>query len=82
MLLHVHGVDTKCKTQDMDFGVMVRDWATFDALRHALIAGGEFQAVSHDAVHKLRHKKTKYPLDIVPFGGVERALCTELLSRT
>ena len=73
MLLHVHGVDTKRKTQDMDFGVMVRDWATFDALRHALIAGGAFEAVSNDAVHKLRHKKSRYPLDIVPFGGVERA---------
>lgn len=73
MLLHVHGVDTKRKTQDMDFGVMVRDWATFEALRHALIKGGEFEAVSNDAVHKLRHQKSTYPLDIVPFGGVERA---------
>jgi len=73
MLLHAHGVDTLRKTQDMDFGVMVRDWGTFDALRHALIEGGEFEAVSNDAVHKLRHKKSTYPLDIVPFGGVEPA---------
>lgn len=73
MLLHVHGIDTQRKTQDMDFGVMVRDWGTFDALRQALIKGGEFEAVSNDATHKLRHKKWRYPLDIVPFGGVERA---------
>lgn len=73
MLLHVHGIDTLRKTQDMDFGVMVRDWGTFDALRHALIEGGEFEGVSNDVVHKLRHKKSRYPLDIVPFGGVERA---------
>lgn len=73
MLLHAHGVETLRKTQDFDFGVMVRDWGIFDALRQALIEGGEFEATSNDATHKLRHKKTRYPLDIVPFGGVERA---------
>ena len=73
MLLHAHGIDTKRKTEDIDFGVMVQDWATFDALRQALIDGGEFEAVSTDATHKLRHTKSKHPLDIVPFGGVERA---------
>jgi predicted nucleotidyltransferase len=72
MLLHIHGIDTKRATQDVDFGVMVRDWATFEALRDALIAGGEFKAVSNDAAHQLRHAASKYPLDIVPFGGVER----------
>ena len=73
MLLHVHGIDTKRTTQDVDFGVMVRDWATFEALRDALVAGGEFKAVSNDAAHKLRHVSSNYPLDIVPFGGVERS---------
>lgn len=73
LLLHVHGIDTKRSTQDVDFGVMVRDWAAFETLRDALIAGGEFKAVSNDAAHKLRHASSRYPLDIVPFGGVERA---------
>lgn len=73
MLLHVHGIDTQRKTDDIDFGVMVRDWGTFDILRQALIDSGEFEAVSNDATHKLRHKQSRYPLDIVPFGGVERA---------
>ena len=73
MLLHVYGIDTMRKTDDIDFGVMVRDWGSFKALRQALIDGGEFEAVSNDATHKLRHTTSKYPLDIVPFGGVERA---------
>ncbi|HYW57763.1 MAG TPA: nucleotidyl transferase AbiEii/AbiGii toxin family protein [Polaromonas sp.] len=73
MLLHVYGIDTRRKTEDIDFGVMVQDWSTFEALRQALIDGGEFEAVSNDATHKLRHKTSAYPLDIVPFGGVERA---------
>jgi predicted nucleotidyltransferase len=71
MLLHVYGIDTKRLTEDMDFGVMVRDWATFDALRLALLAGGAFEARHKDATHKLWHRSGR-PLDIVPFGGVER----------
>lgn len=71
MLLHVYGIDTLRLTEDMDFGVMVRDWATFEALRQALLDGGAFEARSKDATHKLWHQSGK-PLDIVPFGGVER----------
>jgi predicted nucleotidyltransferase len=71
MLLHAYGINTLRLTEDMDFGVMVRDWATFAALRHALLAGGAFEARFKDATHKLWHRSGR-PLDIVPFGGVER----------
>lgn len=71
LLLHVYGIDTKRLTEDMDFGVMVRDWTTFDALRQALLAGGAFEARHKDATHKLWYRSGR-PLDIVPFGGVER----------
>lgn len=56
MLLHAYGIDTVRLTEDMDFGVMVRDWATFEALRDALLANGAFEARSKDATHKLWHK--------------------------
>ncbi len=72
MLLHVYGIKTLRLTEDVDFGVMVRDWASFDALRQALIASGQFEARSKEATHKLWHRSGR-PLDIVPFGGVERA---------
>jgi predicted nucleotidyltransferase len=71
MLLHAYGINTLRLTEDMDFGVMVRDWATFEALRQALLADGAFEARSKDATHKLWHRSGR-PLDIVPFGGVER----------
>jgi predicted nucleotidyltransferase len=71
MLLHAYGINTLRLTEDMDFGVMVRDWATFEALRQALLAGGAFEARTKDATHKLWHRSGR-PLDIVPFGGVER----------
>lgn len=72
LLLHVYGIDTQRMTEDVDFGVMVGDWAAFENLRQALIDGGEFEVVSKDATHKLWHRSGR-PLDIVPFGGVERA---------
>ena len=71
MLLHAYGINTQRLTEDMDFGVMVRDWVSFEALRQALLAGAEFEARSRDATHKLWHRSGR-PLDIVPFGGVER----------
>jgi predicted nucleotidyltransferase len=53
MLLHSYGINTLRLTEDMDFGVMVRDWATFEALRQALLARGEFESRFKDATHKL-----------------------------
>lgn len=50
---------------------MVRDWQAYDALRSALIESGEFSARPGPATHRLRHG-SGLPLDIVPFGGVER----------
>jgi len=72
MLLHVYGVDTKRLTEDVDFGVMVEGWPAFEVLRAALLASGVFEARHKDATHKLWHR-SGLPLDIVPFGGVERA---------
>lgn len=71
MLWHAHGIETGRMTEDADFAVMVRDWRSFDELRKALIAGGEFTARPGPALHRLRHR-SGLPLDIVPFGGVER----------
>lgn len=73
MLQHVHGIAPKRITEDVDFGVMVENWEAFHTLRNALLASGAFQAAAGKALHKLLHKSTRLPLDIVPFGGVERA---------
>lgn len=71
MLSHVHGIATQRQTEDMDFGVMVRDWSSFEALRAALLASSAFEARHRDTTHKLWHRSGR-PLDVVPFGGVER----------
>lgn len=72
MLLHAHGIDTRRKTEDVDFAVMVESWDVFAALRKTLIETG-FAERPGPATHRLRHKPTSLPLDIVPFGGIERA---------
>jgi predicted nucleotidyltransferase len=72
MLRHVHDIEPGRQTKDVDFAVMVPDWATFAALRAALIGGGAFSERAGPATHRLRHQ-SGLPLDIVPFGGIERA---------
>lgn len=71
MLRHAHGIETGRMTEDADFAVMVRDWSAYEELRAGLIASGEFTARPGSATHRLRHREA-LPLDIVPFGGVER----------
>jgi len=72
ILRHAHGIEPTRATEDVDFAMMVRDWQAYDALRTALIASGEFSARPGPATHRLRHT-SGLPLDIVPFGGIERA---------
>jgi predicted nucleotidyltransferase len=72
MLRHAHSIDTGRKTEDVDFAVMVYDWNAFLALRAALVQGGDFSERPGPATHRLRHA-SGLPLDIVPFGGIERA---------
>jgi predicted nucleotidyltransferase len=71
LLQHAYGIAMRRATEDVDFAVMVRDWNAYDALRTALIGGGEFSARPGPATHRLRHA-SGLPLDIVPFGGIER----------
>jgi len=71
MVHHAHGIQARRATEDADFAFMVRDWRAYEDLRSALIAGGEFSAQTRPATHRLRHL-SGLPLDIVPFGGIER----------
>lgn len=73
MLHHAHNIPPARQTEDVDFAVMVPDWDSFSVLRTALVQGKEFIERPGPAIHRLRHHKTGLPLDIVPFGGIERA---------
>jgi hypothetical protein len=59
------------RTLDIDFGIAVRDWEHFQALKSALAEQASF------TVHRV-HQRLIYPtplaviVDLIPFGGVER----------
>jgi predicted nucleotidyltransferase len=64
------GIDTGEATRDIDFGLMMNDWAQFDELRARLMANKEF--VEHRSIpHRLTFRGVRQ-LDIMPFGGIER----------
>lgn len=71
MLQHAHNIVPSRLTEDVDFAVNVSDWPSFESLRTALLGSDQFSGGSETAIHKLRHKATGLPLDIVPFGGIE-----------
>jgi predicted nucleotidyltransferase len=70
ILLNVFGIATSRATNDVDIGVCVEDWATFNTLKERLIATGYFLQ-DLKRVHRLIGTKTAIPLDLLPFGGVE-----------
>lgn len=71
MMTHAHGFQASRLTEDVDFAVMVQSWGDYEKLHSGLIASGEFVARPGPAMHRLKHVRG-LPLDIVPFGGVER----------
>lgn len=59
-------------TRDVDLAVALADWAAFEALRGRLLAAHGF-AATPGVVHRLAHAASGVQVDLVPFGGVERA---------
>jgi predicted nucleotidyltransferase len=71
LLYHAHGIRATRATSDVDLALAVADWAEFGALRSALISSGAFSP--HPKVaHKVFHRG-RLEIDLIPFGGVERA---------
>ncbi len=74
LLLHVHGIKTGAATKDVDFGIAVETWEQFETIKATLTATGRFEAVpqiAHRLYYKITPQSSGYPIDIIPFGGVE-----------
>lgn len=75
LMTHVFGLDARRATHDVDFAIALEDWGQFRALKTALVASGAFTPAA-DKVHLLMYKPAEYgrafPLDLIPFGGVEQ----------
>jgi len=74
MMTHVFGLDVQRATHDVDFAVTLQDWPSFDILKNALLVTGDF-APADGREHLLHYKpqefQNAFPLDLIPFGGVE-----------
>ncbi|MBK7472744.1 MAG: nucleotidyl transferase AbiEii/AbiGii toxin family protein [Betaproteobacteria bacterium] len=75
LLTNVFGIDTGRATRDVDFAVAVEDWDQFEIVKEKLTASGQFTP-AEKAAHRLYYRahggETGYPVDILPFRGVER----------
>ena len=76
VLTNVFGIDTGRATQDVDLAVAVENWDQFKIVKEKLIASGQFNP-AEKAMHRLFYRakggSTGYPLDILPFRGVEQS---------
>lgn len=75
ILLHgVFGIDPGRGTLDVDLAVAVQDWRQFELVKTRLVATNAFTAEERTP-HRLYHREDAgekaYPLDLLPFGGVE-----------
>lgn len=75
LLTNVYGMNTGRATRDVDFAVAVENWQQFEAIKARLTADGRFNA-SKDTLQRLYYRLSGegpgYPLDIIPFRGVEQ----------
>lgn len=69
LLAYAHGIPVLRQTEDLDLGLAVQDWDTFERLRRALVASGRFETTA--VAHRLR--RGPLLVDLVPFGAIETA---------
>ena len=76
ILLHVFGRDTGRATRDVDLGICIDDWGELDSLKERLLHSGKFSeqpGITHRLFYRPQQAPFGLPLDLLPFGGVERA---------
>lgn len=66
LLKHVHGLDLRRSTKDMDFGVSLTSWRSFSALKTELIDRWGFAGTNQ--VQRIRFNDIN--IDLVPFGPI------------
>jgi len=74
LLTHVFGIAIGRATRDVDFGVAVGNWEQFDLIKDRLIGTGRFtraEKISQRIYYESHESNAGYPVDIIPFGGVE-----------
>ena len=74
VLTNVFGIDIGRATRDVDFAIAVADWDQFNLVKRTLLENGPFSAsdkAEQRLYYRTRENHTGFPVDIIPFGGVE-----------
>ncbi len=68
ILEYIYNIKVHRATNDIDFGIMIDNWNTFNALTSFLLKNKKY-SLDKLIEHRLLFEKS-YPLDIVPFGKI------------
>lgn len=71
LLEYAHGIRAARATEDLDFAFTLDRWEDYAALKRALLSDPNFSEV-RDVEHRLLYKRDR-KVDLIPFGGLERA---------
>lgn len=72
LMVQMHGIQPRRRTNDSDFAFAIADWAAYGQLRRVLTASGRF-IPDPNVPHRLRDPSGVLPVDFVPYDGVEDA---------
>lgn len=79
LLVGVFGLETGRGTRDVDLAIAVGGWPQFETVKTRLVETGAFQA-DEGVIHRLFHLRESgrrgYPIDLIPFGGIEDPAAT------
>lgn len=67
---HMHGIECRRETLDVDIVVQLEDWAAFHKYRNTLIAQGFQEDAKADHPEKLTDTQTGVVVDLLPFGEI------------
>jgi len=76
LLTGVFGLSAGRATRDVDLAVAVEGWPSFEAIKARLVGTGAFTSdakVAHRLYYVAASEERGYPLDLIPFGGLERS---------
>ena len=73
LLQHIHGLDVRRATTDMDFAFALNNWEQFEAVKNSLLATHGFSA-SAEHVQRIHYVEAGEPhpiaVDLIPFGEI------------
>jgi len=70
ILGQLYALSTDHKTMDIDIGIIVTGWKHYKKIKDNLLATGNFYS-DKKPVYRLKFKGG-YPVDIIPFGSVDK----------